>query len=167
MLSALGTVILLIGSFVEVLDLSAAIFASILIIFTVVEIGGAWPWLTYAVTALTGILLLPYKLPALIYLLAGYYPIIKEKIEKLPKLFAWIIKLFAFNVSLTLVFLIMKLFMPAVSIELFAGMKKIYTYLIYFSVGNLIFVLYDVLLTRLVSLYIFRLRERLRIGRKK
>ena len=92
---------------------------------------------------------------------------IKEKTEKLPKLFSWIIKIFAFNISLALVFFVLKLFLPSVSIELFPGMKVIYTYLIYFLVGNLIFVLYDVLLTRLVSFYIFKLRKRLRIDRKK
>ena len=166
-LSALGTVFLLIGALIEVLDLSAAMLASMLMLFVVIEIGGAWTWLTYAVTSLTGFLLLPYKLPAVIYLLIGFYPIIKEKTEKLPKLFSWIIKIFAFNISLALVFFVLKLFLPSVSIELFPGMKVLYTYLIYFLVGNLIFVLYDVLLTRLVSFYIFKLRKRLRIDRKK
>ena len=166
-LSALGAVILFIGSVIDVLDLSSAMFASMLILFVVVEIGGAWTWLTYSVTALTGILLLPNKLPAVIYILVGYYPIVKEKLERLPRLISWIAKLFGFNLSLIAVFGILKLFFSSVSIELFPGMNAIYTYIIYFSVGNLIFVLYDVLLTRLVSFYILKLRKRLRIDRKK
>jgi len=167
MLAALGVVVLLLGSFIEVLDLSAAMFASLIVVIAVIEAGKYWPWLTYAVTALTALLLLPYKLPAIMYLLAGYYPIIKEKLEKLPKIVAWVIKLFIFNLSLTLVLVVLKLFLPGVSIELVPGLENIYTYLIYYVAGNLIFVLYDVLLTRLVSFYIFKLRDRLRIGNKK
>ena len=167
MLSGLGVIVLLLGSFIEVLDLSAAMFASMIILIAVIEAGKIWPWLTYFVTAVIALLLLPYKLPAVIYLFAGYYPIIKEKIEKLPKIFAWIIKFAAFNVSLALALVVFKLFLPAVSLELIPGLKNVYTYLIYYVVGNIIFVLYDILLTRLVSFYIFKLRDRLRIGRKK
>ena len=64
MLAALGVVVLLLGSFIEVLDLSAAMLASLILVITVIETGKAWPWLTYSVTALTALLLLPYKLPA-------------------------------------------------------------------------------------------------------
>jgi len=167
MLAALGVVVLLLGSFIEVLDLSAAMFASLIVVIAVIEAGKYWPWLTYAVTSLTALLLLPYKLPAVMYLLAGYYPIIKEKIEKLPKPIAWIIKLSLFNLSLALVLLVLKLFLPGVSIELVPGLKDIYTYLIYYASGNIIFVLYDILLTRLVSFYVFKLRDRLGIGNKK
>ena len=167
MLAALGVVVLLLGSFIEVLDLSAAMFASLIVVIAVIEAGKYWPWLTYAVTALTALLLLPYKVPAIMYLLAGYYPIIKEKLEKLPKIVAWVIKLIIFNVSLSLVLLALKLFLPGVSIELIPGLRDLYTYLIYYVAGNIIFVLYDVLLTRLVSFYIFKLRDRLRIGNKK
>ena len=79
MLSALGVVLLLIGSFVEVMDLSAAAIASLLCVFAVIEYGGASPWLIFAVTSVLSMVLLPTKTPALMYLaFFGYYPIIKE-----------------------------------------------------------------------------------------
>ena len=47
------------------------------------------------------------------------------------------------------------------------GIEKNITYIIYAVVGNVIFLLYDILITRLVSLYIFKLRDRIGFGRKK
>ena len=167
MLAALGVVVLLLGSFIEVLDLSAAMLASLILVITVIETGKAWPWLTYSVTALTALLLLPYKLPAVMYLLAGYYPIVKEKLERLPRVLAWVIKLLIFNVSLALVLISLKLFLPSVSIELIPGMNMLYTYIAYYAAGNVVFVLYDILLTRIVSFYILKLRDRLGISIKK
>ena len=44
MLSALGVVMLGLGSLVEVLDLTFAVIASLLTVYAVIEIGGAYPW---------------------------------------------------------------------------------------------------------------------------
>ena len=41
---ALGFVILMMGSFIEVLDLSAAAFAGMLGVMVVIELGRGWAW---------------------------------------------------------------------------------------------------------------------------
>ncbi len=166
-LSALGVVILFMGSMIEVLDLSAAIFASLLITVAVIEGGSYWPWLTYAVTTLTAMLLLPAKLAAVVFALSGYYPIIKEKLEKLKnRPLVWCIKIVIFNLALTVLLLVLKSFLPAVDISLISGIGQIINYIIIYVAGNLIFVLYDILLTRIVAFYIFRLRDKLKFGKK-
>ena len=82
--SALGVVLLYMGAIFEVLDLSAAAIASMLCVVIISEIGGIYPWLVYAVTSLLSLLLLPNKFGALIYAcMAGYYPMLKAKIEGL------------------------------------------------------------------------------------
>ena len=164
-LSALGAVILLIGSLIGVLDMSAAMIASVLLVITVVEAKGFWPWMTYAVTAIIG-LLLPSKTAAIMYLLAGYYPIIKAKLEKMPKVISWIVKIVGFNISLAAALLAFAFLFTKVSLELIPGIGKILTYVLYFVLGNIIFVLYDVLLTRVISLYVFKLRDRFKFGIK-
>ena len=67
-LAALGVVLLLLGSLVQVLDLSMAAIASLLVVFAVIEIGGKYPILIYLVTSVLSLLLLPVKTAALIYL---------------------------------------------------------------------------------------------------
>ncbi len=166
-LSAFGVVILMLGAFVEALDMSAAMIASLLVVVAVIEAKGFWPWLTYGVTATVALLLLPVKTAAIMYLFSGYYPIIKSKLEKFPKWIAYILKFLVFNLSLVAVFLMFELLFTGISVELVPGIGKKITYLIYCVVGNVIFLLYDILITRLVSLYVFKLRDRIGFGRKK
>ena len=113
MLAALSVVVLMLGSFVEVLDLSTAAFASILCLYAVIEIGGVYPWMIWLVTSVLGILLLPVKTPVIFYaLFAGFYPILKAKLEKLRASVSWILKLLAFHVCLAAMVAALLLFVP-------------------------------------------------------
>lgn len=165
-LSALGVLVLFLGSLIDVLDLSAAMIASILCIAVIFEAGRFWPWLTYAVTALLAILLLPNKIPAVIYIMTGYYPMVKRLVERLPKLVAWVLKLAVFNALLTLFLLICSSFFPNADIMLFPSLGREYNILIGYAVGNFIFVLYDIALKRLIGYYFFVLRDRLRFNKR-
>ena len=154
LLSALGVVLLYVGAVVEVLDMSMAMLASLPIVFAVIEMGGAWPWLMYAATGTLSLILLPQKLPCVFYIfLAGFYPILKEKIEKrfrgLPCLF---LKLAVFGGCVFLMWLVIRLFLPA---SVFEGGA-----LVWIALVTVALFLYDILLTRLVSKYLFVWRKR-------
>lgn len=156
--AALGIVIMTLGSIVEVLDLSTAALASMLLIFAVIEIGGPWPWLTYAATGLLS-LLLPLKTAAIFYILAGYYPLVKEKLERIrSRVLTWIIKLLGFNAVLIICYIIVKhiLLLP----DTFDGLSWLAI-----PIANITFILYDIALTRIISYYILILRHKLRIDR--
>ena len=64
MTCALSVVLMLFGSVFEVMDLSCAAICSALMIFLILELGGAYPALVYCATTLLGMLLLPNKLPS-------------------------------------------------------------------------------------------------------
>ena len=99
-MSAIGVVILTLGSFVEVLDLSMAAIASFLCIVAVIEIGGVYPWMIYVVTSILSVILYPAGTAGWFYLVFfGFYPIIKEKLERLNKTLLWIFKILVFNAS--------------------------------------------------------------------
>ena len=160
MLSALGVILLALGAMVDVLDITTAVLASMLCIYAVIEMGGAYPWLIWLVTSVLGLLLLPVKTPALFYaLFAGFYPILKEHLEKIRRPISDVLKLAVFHVCLFGIYLALKLFFPSVlslddSWWLIAG-----TY----ALCIVAFVVYDIALTRLISFYLFRLRNRFRI----
>ena len=159
MLAALGVVLLWLGSAVEVVDISMAVVASLLCVFAVIEYGGSAPWLVYGVTAVLSLLLLPQKTPALMYLVFfGYYPILKEKLEKKPKWAAWIWKEVIFNLALA-VLLVLSHFLLFTAAS--AG-NMVFYYVALVGLAELAFPLYDIALTRLISLYLFRLRKRFR-----
>ena len=158
MLAALSVILLLLGSFVEVVDISMAVVASLLCVFAVIEYGGSAPWLVYGVTSILSLLLLPQKTPAIMYLLFfGYYPILKEKLEKRPKALSWILKEVVFNAALILMTVLSAflLFSSQTDLSLL--------YVAFFVVAEIAFPIYDIALTRLISLYLFRLRKRFRI----
>lgn len=156
---ALGVVIMSIGSLFESLDLSAAAFAGMLVVFIVIEIGGVWPWMVYAATGILS-LLLPLKLAAVFYLVfIGYYPIVKEKIEKLKyRYLRWAVKLSLFLASLTAGVIITQQFLlvPRVGIA---------WYVTAYIFGTLAFVLFDIALSRLITIYLYSWRRKLRIDR--
>ena len=157
MSAALCTTILYLGSFIEVLDMSMAVLASLLTMIMVVEYGKGAPWSVFGVTAILSLLLLPNKFPALLYtLFFGYYPIIKEKIEKLRLRFVgWVIKIGVFAIATALLLLLTKLFTS----ELDVPGGTIIT-IMFVLLSAITLVLYDIVLTRIISFYIIRLRQR-------
>lgn len=159
MLSALGVVVLYLGSIIEVIDISMAVVASLFAIFAVIEYGAGYAWSIYAITGILSAVLLPNKFPALMYLLFfGFYPIIKEKIEKCrSKIAQWALKELIFNVCLILL-MVLGNYILMIDMKAWFAME-----VIFFVLANGTFVIYDIALTRLISLYIFRLRRKLRI----
>ena len=158
MLSALGVVMLWIGSMLEIAELSMAVIASLLCVIAVIEYGGAAPWLVYTVTGILGLVLLPNKGIAATYLVFfGYYPIVKEKLERHSRVLRWVWKELIFHVALLVLAAVWKwLLMPTVE------MKGWIFYLALLLLAEVAFVLYDIALTRLISFYVYRLRKRVR-----
>lgn len=161
MLCALGVVILGLGSLIEVLDITVSVIASLLTVYAVIEIGGAYPWLIWTVTSVVALLLLPLKTPVLFYaLLSGYYPILKQKIERrMARIPAWTIKLGVLAISLGIIWGTMKLFLP----DLLEGPGGWIAIAVALALAVLSFILYDICLTRLITLYFVRLQKRFRI----
>ncbi len=159
MLCALGVVILWLGSFITVMDLSMAVIASLLCVVAVIEYGGAWPWMIYAATSVLSLVLIPNKEVASLYaIFFGFYPIIKEKLEKRSRVFAWVCKELIFLVALVSCFAVWKIFFPQ---DLMISIP-IPLWVVLILMLELVFVLYDVALTRLISFYVYRLRQRFR-----
>ena len=158
MLAALGVVLLCLGSFIEVVDISMAVIASLFCVFAVIEYGKSAPWLVFGVTAVISLVIVPLNSPAIMYtLFFGYYPILKEKFEKLRAVTSWVLKELVFNVALAFMLVSLKLIIfPTVDIPLML-------YVLVVLACEVVFVIYDFALTRLISLYVYRLRKRFRI----
>lgn len=174
-LCALGVVLLSIGSLIQTVDLSAAALASFLCIFAVIELGGAYSWAVYAVTGLLAVILTPYGMAGWFYIaFFGYYPMIKEKTERLSKPLAWIIKVLTLNTALFVCVVISYLLFFAKSggglldafFKIFgdADFGKIFAFAMVAAV-NVVFVIYDIALTLMISTYINKLRHKFKFLR--
>ena len=167
-LAGLGVVLLLLGALLQVLDLSAAAIVSLLVVVAVIELSPIYPILIYAVTGLLGVLLLPDKLTAVVYLLiTGYYPIAKLYLERLPQILAWVAKLAVFWLSLSAT---LGIGVWLLSLDLsFTGTKLAgwgtWILVALYLLGTAVFILFDILLSRFASVYTLRLRRRLGLDR--
>ena len=170
-MSAMGVVMLTLGSLVEVLDLSMAAIASMLCIVAVIEIGGIYSWMIYATTSILSVILYPAGTACWFYLVFfGFYPIIKEKLEKLNKPLSWVLKIIIFNVSVV-VYVLVAFFIfyggvgtfSDILTQTFGESKFVSAFAIALPlILNFIFVIYDIALTRIISYYFIKVRHRLK-----
>lgn len=155
LLAALSVVVLSLGSLLGTLDLTAAAIASFLTVLLHVELGKRYAVLYWAVASLVSLLLLPQNSAALFFATAGLYPLLKAVLERLPVWAEWFLKLFAFGSMLTAYILLAK-FVFLLPDAALSG------WLLWVLVGTatLAFVLYDIVLSRLIIYYGVRLRHR-------
>ncbi len=156
LLAALGVAILALGSLLDTLDLSVAALASFFCVYAVIEMRGGYPWMIWAVTSGLAFLLLPQKSPALFYLLLGFYPMIKERIERLPRVAAWVVKLAWLHLAGAAAILAFRfLLAPNAAFE-----SRVWMLALFYVAVVFCFVLYDIAMTRLITFYLLRLKGR-------
>lgn len=88
----------------------------------------------------------------------GYYPVIKSFLEsKLPRVFEWIVKFLIFNAAMVLAYLVIIFVfgMPLDEMEEFGR----YAVPILLGMGNVVFFVYDIALTRVIGAYLHRWRK--------
>ncbi len=159
--AALSLVLMLLTSIIPFGTYAFPAFAGILLVLLVFNLGYAYAFAVYFVTAALSFLLVTDKEAALYYaLFLGFYPILKGVIERIPsKPVQYIVKLALFNVCMIAAFYIgiTLLSIPKESFNLF-GVYLPWVFLIF---GNIVFIIYDLCITRLVTLYLLKWHDRL------
>ena len=157
--AALSLVLMISVAVVPFLTYALPAVAGAMIIFIVTEIDKKWAFGVYASVSVLGIFLVPDKEVAVMYLaLFGYYPILKRIIEtKVKKPFSWVLKILTFLVTMTVSYYLMIKLMGVTLDEMDTfGMWAIPMLL---GFGAMAFVLYDIMLSKLVIIYKFRWRK--------
>lgn len=164
MLTALSLVFLLLAGVLPVMQLVFPAVAGLLLVVVVLELHIKWAWGIFAAVAILGLLLCPDKNVIIFYVFFfGHYPLLKNYIERLrSRIVQWLIKIPLFNVCIVLAYLVIaKIFgvsIDAKSFGLPANMVR-YGYLFTLALANVAFVLYDIALSRLIVMYIYRVRK--------
>ena len=154
-LAALSVLLLFLGSLFDVTDLAAVMIASFFVTLVLIECKGAWPWLLYIVVSILSFLLLPGRFVTLEYaFFGGIWPILKYWLERLPRLPSFLLKLLVGN-SLAAVAAWLGLRFFGLEIPASTLMKVLAVVL-----WEVVFLLFDILLTRLIVLWCVRYRAR-------
>ena len=158
MIVALGTVFMVLGGFIEVLDLSVCALASLLVVFAYIEIGKPYYWLVWICTSLATFLLSPGKQLWILYLaIFGIYPILKAFFERIKNRSLWLVlKLVYINIVLVAFTFVWEF---VFSVPLFVFDNKLFVAGAY-AVVNVGFIAYDAFISVMVRLYFVKLRPR-------
>ena len=156
LLSALSVVLLLLGTFSRVLDLSAAAIVCCFVVFLRLEVGGAYPVFFWGATALITLLIYPTGGAGLFFALFGLYPLLKARFERFHPVLEWTLKLLVCAVVIT-AYVLLAIFVFRLEDAVLTG----WMLPVFLLLAVAAFVLFDVALSRLIVFYSLRLRARI------
>ena len=149
--AALCLTVMFMTGVLPALYVAAPMFAGMLMLILVEEVSVGWAWLTYIAVSLLAAIVTFDKEAALMFILFfGYYPILRMYLEKIPlKLLRALFKQLLFNI-----FLILDYWMTVFILGLPTFEDTGFTmYVILIVSGNLLFLMYDRLLSRMHWFY--------------
>lgn len=164
--AALSIVLMFLTSVLPFGTFAFPMISGILLCVIVIEINYPWAFATYFAVSALSFLILADKEAALYYAaFFGIYPIIKSFIERLRlKPLQYLIKYGFFNIAMIAAFYIgiTLLSIPKESFMIFG----FYVPWVFLIVGNLFFILYDISVTRLVTVYLIKWHKKIRKNTK-
>ena len=160
-LAALCVVCLFLTNLVPVASYALPALAGVVIMVAVVELGRRWALAVYAVSSLLSLLLVSDLEAKLVFVLFfGYYAVLKSVFESLHRPnFCRAAKFAVFNAAvIAAYFLAVQVFgLPMDEFQLFG----INLPLVFLVLANVVFVVFDIAMTRLATVYILRYREQI------
>lgn len=160
MLAALAAVLMLVSYFPYLTYAIPAIAGGFLAV-AVIELGCKWAWLGYAVSVLPIALFAENEAKLLYICFFGYYPILKSLIERLhSRLAEYIAKFGVFCLAAVAMYFAYTglLGLPVEDM----GPLGQYALPVVLVVGSVVFFLYDLALTRVIAVYMWRLHNRVK-----
>lgn len=157
--AALSVLLMCVAGVTSTLVYAIPMLAGALLMVLVIELNPGFATAVYIAVSFLSLLILGNKEAAVMYIaFFGYYPIIKSFLEKyLKNLLCWFVKYVIFNIAMiSAYFAVTKIFM--ISYDDIKGFGKWALPLLLLA-GNVIFVMYDILLTRLVTIYLYKWRK--------
>ena len=153
--AALSLLLMFMAAIVPVLTYAMPAAAGALMAVIVIEINKKWAVTTYAAVAVLSLILVPSMEASLLFAaFMGFYPILKSVLEKIKKRAVRLgLKLIVFNVSMIVYYQLVIRFVSDAELLEDSGDLGKYGLLILLAAANVVFVVYDLALTRLISMY--------------
>lgn len=155
-IAALSVVLMFMTGLVPTMTYAIPAVSGALLMMLVLEAGSGFAFSVYIAVGILSLFLVADKEAAVMYVLFfGYYPIFKAFLEKhLKKMVCWVAKYIVFNISMLASYFIVAevLKMPFDDMGNFGR----YAMLLLLAAGNVVFFVYDIALTRLVSAYLYK-----------
>lgn len=161
-IAALCLVLMLMAGVIQIATLAIPALAGVLLMFLVIELGVKWAVSVYFIVAVFSLLFVADKEAALMFtLFFGYYPILKSKLDRiLPKALSISLKFIVFNSAMIAeYFVAVKILMVPDEEFMMFGVS---VPLVLLFLANIVFVVYDIALLRVVVMYYQKIRSKLK-----
>ncbi len=154
--SALIVVLILMGTFIELLDITVAAVCALTIYIVQIETKEKYPILVYITSSVLSLIFTPLSTATLYFVgFFGYYPILKQKLIKLKKQIRKLISILVFNVAMIALMLLFK--------AVFALQNEPpLMYALLLVTSNVFFICFDYLLDVFTFIYIKKLRDKIK-----
>ncbi len=162
-LSALSVVLMFMTGLLPPLVYVLPAVCGAMLLIIAIEVSKKWAYITYAAVSVLTALLVPDKEAALLYIfLMGFYPTLRLSLNKLkPLAVRFIIKLLIYNVLIVLYYNITIRIISDSSLQEDMTDFGRYGVYIFWAITNVVFVIYDVAIGRLMYIYIDWLRAKI------
>lgn len=159
-LAALALVCLFLGGAIPAASMACPVLASLVLIPVALECGWKWGLIWYGAVSILGLILAPMKESAVLFVAFGTYPMLRKPLGRLPFSRVW--KQLYFNIVLFAAYGLMLFVFPMPELRgEFAEMGK-WMLIALVVLGNICFVIYDILVGRMEVVYFSRIRPKLR-----
>jgi len=160
MVAALSVAVML-TSYFPYLTYAIPAIAGLFMIVPLIECGAVWSFGTYVASGIIIFLTGEIQSKILYVIFLGYYPVLKSLIERINRqLVEWILKLLCFNLA-AIAFYYASTVLFSISFDDFGQWGK-YGAFIFLALCNVVFVLYDIGISRMASYYMFTLHEKVK-----
>lgn len=158
--TALSVVIMMLSYF-PYLTYAIPALSGLCIMVLVVEINKSWALGAYLASSVLVFLFAEPEAKLMYIGLLGYYPIVKALIESINKpIIEWVLKLIVFNAAVLIIYALFAKFF-GVTTEDFGELGKYGAY-IFLAIGNIVFVVYDFAISRVAVFYLNIVRPKLK-----
>lgn len=142
--------------------------AGMVLIVVVIENGYSTAWMVYVAVGFLSLFICPDKEAAMLFVgFFGYYPILKGKLEKIKKRsMEYLSKFSIFNLAMILNYLVIIYLFGIQDILEDVGPLGKFSVLLLLLMGNVVFFVYDIALSRIITAYRMVLRKKIfrRVG---
>ncbi len=152
-LAALAVVLLLLGGMIPVGTYAAPMLAALPLTVLLAELPRRLCAVWYAVTAMLAILLCPDRETAFVFVFLGWYPILRPALDRLPRLPRLLCKLLIFNAAVAALYALLILVFRLEALVNEARETGTALLIVLLLLGNLSFLLFDLVLRRMTALY--------------
>lgn len=160
MVASLSIVIML-TSYFPYLTYAIPALAGIFMMVPLIECGVSWSFGTYIASSAIIFITGETEAKLLYVLFLGYYPILKSLIERINKqAVEWMLKFICFNIA-AVAFYYVSSMLFAVSFDDLGDFGK-YGAFIFLAICNVVFVIYDIGISRVASYYIISLHDKVK-----